>query len=369
MTKKSLNIVHFISSLHRGGAETILFHVVKDLQKRGWTQRVVYIYDGPIHDELRALGIPTYHLTALGLYVNPVLWWRLLNYMRSARPDVMHTALWAANLMGRCIGWLLHIPTVSSLHAVAAHEGKVRNTIDRFLPVRACATIAVSQGIATSVLAAGMCQQRTMRVIPNGIDVADFKRAAQGAQEMPYVVDGQTWVVGAVGRLVPVKKFDLLIRVFAKLVQKHSNARLLIIGTGPEEQALRSLIALQSCADFIELITHKKAAPYYRAFHCFVQPSEFEGLSLALLEALAMEVPVIVTGKDGSHEVVTHGVTGLVIPANNEDAFYEALVEMHVNKRQAQNLRTAGYEQVMQSYSLTSMVDSYERIFVQRIVS
>lgn len=364
--KTILCIVHIISSLHRGGAETILLSVVKELQKRGWQQTVLYIYDGPIREELTNIGVPCHCFRAPGSYANPLMWYRLYSHLRTIKPDVIHTSLWAANLMGRIVGSVMGIPVVASLHAVAAHEGNVRNAIDRVLPIRTPKTIAVSQGIADSVIAAGMYKKTDVVVVPNGIDVEGFRAVAKIASEVAYTRQPGDWVIGAVGRLVPVKRFDLLINVFAQFVRTYTHARLLIIGTGPAEHALRELIAQQECASRITLITNQKSAPYYRYFDCFVQPSEYEGLSLALLEALTMELPVVVTGRSGIHEVITHGVNGMVIPANDESALYHALIELITNAEQTNALRTAGHQCVIQDYALDHMVNAYEEIFVKQ---
>lgn len=356
-------IVHFISSLHRGGAETVTLNLARELQQRGWEQTVLYIHEGPMLQELHKLGIPCQQITAPGLYLNPLMWYRLVRAVRTLQPQLISTALWAANFMGRIVGWLLGIPTVASLHAVAEHEGKVRTTIDRLMPITATKTVAVSRSIAASLVAARARGAERIMVISNGIDIAQFQAAATRAPSIPFERSEHDIIIGAVGRLVPVKNFDLLIRVFARLADEFTDLKLLIIGTGPEEERLRALIAQQRCAARITLISGQLAAPYYQYFDMFVQPSAYEGLSLALLEALASRLPVIVTGSDGQHEVVIPRVHGLVIAPNDTDVLEQALREYVGDPTAARELGEAGYQEVMRSYTFTRMIDAYEQLF------
>jgi glycosyltransferase involved in cell wall biosynthesis len=357
-------IVHVISSLHRGGAETLLLSLVRELQNRGWRQTILYIYDGPIREELELIKIPCYSLYTWGNYLNPLMWYRVFSWVILLKPNVMHTSLWAANFMGRIVGCITRIPTVASLHTVAAHEGKLRNIIDRLLPIHSRITIAVSQSIANSIVAARICKKNKIVVIPNAVDVVSLKAAAHVIPPAVYTRQSHEWVIGSVGRLVPVKRFDLLIKVFARFAHVYPNARLLIIGSGPIEHVLRAFIAAQSCAMSITLVSHQKSAPYYRYIDCFVQCSAYEGLSLALLEALAMKLPVIVTGRHDEHEVITHGVDGIVIPVDDEQALYDALVAMMTHPEQANIMGATGNQKMMRSYTLERMVDAYEKLFI-----
>jgi glycosyltransferase involved in cell wall biosynthesis len=359
-----MKVLHFISSLNRGGAEMVLLQLVRELQKRGWQQEILYIYEGPLLPEFQALGIQCIHVTALGKYLNPCMWYRLVQLIRTVRPQVILTSLWAANLMGRVVGRLLRIPTVASLHAVIDHEGFLRTLIDRIIPGNPSSSIAASRTIAGSVRAYKTCYMHNLTVVPNGIDTTQFQAACrQGALKIPYQRTPCNFVIGTVGRLVPVKNFDRLIVVFSQVVVQFPHARLLIIGTGSEEDRLRKLIAEQDCATAITLISQQPAASYYRYFDCFVQPSTYEGLSVALLEALAMKLPVIVTGSSSAyHEVITDRVSGLVIPPGEDTALEQALTELICHPSAARILGDQGHAKLLESYTATRMADGYEAV-------
>jgi glycosyltransferase involved in cell wall biosynthesis len=377
-----MKLLHFISSLNRGGAEVILLQLVRELQQRGWQQKIVYLYEGPLLSELQGLGISCTQITAFGKYLNPVMWYRLVRVIRAVRPQVILTSLWAANLMGRVLGRLLGVPVVASLHAVIGHEGFLRTLIDRVVPGNPTSSIAASHSIAGSVRAHRTRYGHNLTVVPNGIDTAQFQAACRADSAVAvYQRTLGNFVVGAVGRLVPVKNFDRLITVFSQIAVQFPHARLLIIGTGPQEGKLRKLIAEQHYAAAITLISDQPATSYYRYFDCFVQPSTYEGLSVALLEALAMKLPVIVTGsisarpecfqaKRGNvskgsalhHEVITDRVHGLVIPSQNDSALEQALIELIHNQTLAHKLGEQGYAKLRELYTAARMADGYEAV-------
>lgn len=161
------HIVHIITGLQRGGAETVLVTLVKELQTYGHRQSVIFFKDGPLRAELEQLGIDTYR-------VKP---WHLLSFVRTLRPTVIHSSLWSANLIARIVGALLRIPVFCALHTVAEHSGFFRNFIDFLLPIQPQNYIAVSHTVHESYDA--IVPAHKLVIIENGISsppiLSDFE--------------------------------------------------------------------------------------------------------------------------------------------------------------------------------------------------
>lgn len=304
-----MNSIHIISSLERGGAQRCLIDQNP--------QTVIYFHDGPMRQELEKLGARCIRIQAPGGYVNPLFLWRLWRTIKRFQPETLRTDLWAANLYGRIIAKLVRIPCTNVMHNEPTLNGTVRNLIDRLVPFTATKIIAVSKSIQKKIPGSVY--------VPNSINAERLYQEAAAQKILPLP---EGFIIGTVGRLVPVKNYDILLRSCAELVNRFPQLRLVIIGSGPQEQALRALATQLKLNQYASFLGDQPAAGYYQHFDCFVQPSQSEGLSIALLEALAFKVPVIVTSPDGVHEVVQDGVQGRLIKPGDAQALTQALVHL-----------------------------------------
>lgn len=213
--------------------------------------------------------------------------------------------------------WLSGIPVICTVHTVCEHEGFIRNAIEKLVTINPTLYIAVSDSVAQSLITNRHINSHLIKVIKNGIETIELNPTLKKSNDY--------FTFGSVGRFVPVKNYDLLIKCFAVCIEKNSNCRLMLIGHGPEESKLKKLARKFNIEHKVIFITGQKAQPYYSQFDCFVQPSQFEGLSLALLEALHSHVPAIVTSPTKTHDIIRHRYNGYIIEPNNYEQLIEAL--------------------------------------------
>lgn len=363
-----MRILHLISSLHRGGAETILVALIKGLCALGHQQEVIYIHDGPLRDEITHADIACYQLSAYGTYANPLLWIRLVQRVQQYKPDIIHTSLWASNLMGRVVGPLLGIPTIGSVHALPEHEGIIRNTIERCVPHHP-KTIAASATIAHALVASGLYNEAELIIIPNGICREKLHQEAVN-QTIIHQKPIGAFVIGAVGRLVPVKQFDRLIAVYAAFQKQYPDTQLWIIGSGPEEQRLRALITQHQLTAQAHIITGHKATAFYPQFDCFILPSRHEGLGIVILEAMAFGLPVIATYNrhhPHGHEIIIDKHNGLLVDPDNSHEWLYALQRYKEDADLRQTYAQAGLKTVDTHFTHTEMIVQYEQAFFKTI--
>jgi glycosyltransferase involved in cell wall biosynthesis len=184
-------------------------------------------------------------------------------------------------------------------------------------------------------------------------------------------LDNDAWVMGAVGRLAPVKGQDRLIHAFGDLRRTAAGARamLLLIGDGPDRARLESLVGSLGLAADVRFAGHRAdARNLYAAMDLFVLPSRSEGLSVALLEAMAAGCPVAATGVGESRAVLADGVCGRLLPddvrewsavlADERAAAGGAAVSERVRR---------AWERVRDRYSFDAMLDAYEAIYRRAI--
>lgn len=298
-----MKVLHIITGLGVGGAEQQLRLLLRHLPQS--CEVITLTHPGPVADGIRADGTPVTHLGMTGnrdLTALP----RLVRLIRAGRYDLVHTHLYRACVYGRIAARLAGVRTVvATEHSLGATtiEGRPLTRATRALyrgtEKLGTATVAVSDTVAERLRAWGIPGPR-IHTVPNGIDAGAFRFDAgvRTATRTRLGLTQDAFVVGGVGRLVPGKHFDLLVRAVAG----RPGAHLLLAGAGPERDALLRLAADLGAADRIHLVGEadsagRSAAPSVPALlaaaDLFVSPSREESFGLAVLEALAAGLPVL----------------------------------------------------------------------------
>ncbi len=365
-----MKIFHLITSLKIGGAESALVNfLTKQSQNKEYQHHVAYFHQGPNIEKIENLGIKTFHVTGLVSYYDPVAFLRLKKVIQALQPDVIHTALWSSNILGRLLGKHLNIPVVSDLHGNVKDEGALRNWFEsktRFLSKK---IIAVSSSVR-DVYQNSIGLSDSLTVINNGIDV-DALRARVTAQPLTRADCGLSeddFIIGAIGRLEPIKSYDVLIHAFKKFVDQvkdqQNSIKLCLIGDGSQMQQLKDLVKQLGIEhNVIFLGFRTDAYRFYQLFDCLAFSSQSEGLSIALLEGLAFGVPIITTNKTPRHDVLDHGRHGFIVPTNDTDAFARYLVQMYQNNDDVRKQMANNNKMLVSSYSIDSVVKKYQAIY------
>lgn len=348
-------LVHFTSSLQQGGAETVLYQLLSHMSHTEYEHHVVFIHDGPFRQKIEQLGIPLYKLKGAFSPYDPLCLVRLITMLKKIKPHLISSSLWYANLLGRIAAQWLSIPFVCAAHALPEHEGRIRMMIDRYLPISPAHIIAVSPSIATSLQMKLNLPKHHIHTIPNSINLPTHNYRASKNKDI--------FIIGSVGRFVPVKNFDLLIHAFAELAFRYAHIELMLVGYGSEEKKLRSLAEKYKLSPRIHFIINKPSQNYYPFFDCFVQPSSYEGMSLALLEALSFKLPVIVTGHHYRHDIITHQQTGIVIEPNALAPLIAALEKYITGPDLREKYAHNGFMLVKYQYTIPTMIHRYSQLF------
>jgi glycosyltransferase involved in cell wall biosynthesis len=203
-----------------------------------------------------------------------------------------------------------------------------------------------------------------LTVIHNGVDLPE-KCPADARAELGLRPDD--FVIGAVGRLYPVKGIQFLVQALAQTRVGH----LVVIGDGPEKSTLELLADRLGVADRIHWAGQRPdARNLMPAFDLFVQPSLHEGMPNTILEAMATGLPVVATAVGGTPEVVAHGVTGLLVSPKSPHALSEAISVLLDDADLRRRMGKAGRERVAQHFTVGRMVrkteELYERLLTEK---
>lgn len=244
-------------------------------------------------------------------------------------------------------------------HVSALHHQVIRRNLGW-----ADAVASTSECMARQARAVGA--PRKVFVTPFGVDEDIF---------LPGRTGDSTIVVGTVKTLAPKYGIDVLIRAFARVrncVRTTTPLRLEITGGGPEEAALKALaqsLGLADCVLFHGAVRHDRVPEMLRRLDVFVALSrdDSESFGVAVVEAAACGLPVVVSDAEGLVEVTRNGETGLVVPRNDPDAAADAIVRLVEDSRLRESYGRAGRAHVLRHYcwrrSLDLMIAAYEEVF------
>lgn len=293
-------MLQVITGLGVGGAEQQLRLLVRGMAAGVESEVVALTNAGVVAEGLRADGV---RVTDLGMRGNRDLAAlpRLARLIRRGGFDVVHTHLYRACVYGRLAARLAGVrAVVATEHSLGESQIEGRplgagvRVLYRVTERLGDATVAVSGTVAERLRAWGVPERR-IHVVPNGIDAERFRfdPGVRAAARRGLGLDGAAYVVAGVGRLVPGKRFDVLVRAVAA----NPGACLLLAGTGPERGRVLRLAEEAGAADRVRVVGEEVGGPdvpeVLAAADLFVSPSAEEAFGLAAVEALAAGLPVL----------------------------------------------------------------------------
>jgi colanic acid/amylovoran biosynthesis glycosyltransferase len=264
-----------------------------------------------------------------------------------------HAGLAAARYLG--IGWSL------SLHGLSDFGGPGIVLLRE--KVSACRFVASASdwGRAQVMRVSDPADWRKVHVVRCGIDVAALPSRVRRPLER-----GTPLRMISVGRLAPEKAHRGLVEAFDLALARGIDARLSIIGSGPEEGRLRAAVAERGLRDRVELLGKQPEAAVLEAMaeaHLFVLSSLAEGLPVVLMEALALELAVIAPAINGIPELVSHGETGLLFCVGRWDELAERIVALARDSALRERLGAAGRRRVLEGFDVARAVEPLARLF------
>lgn len=360
-------IAFFLATPWGDGAERVVVTLVNAIADRGLEVDLVLYragsYRGRVSEKVRIvdLGSSGAMMSIPGL----------VRYLTTVRPGSMLSTIEQANIALLLAKRLSRVPvrvvvreantTSRSLGAAAGIRGRLHRRLAPVCYPWADAVIAVSEGVADDLSSSVRVARDGIKVVYNPVALAELRAMASAPIYHNWFMPGQPPVIVGSGRLSPQKDFATLIRAFAKL-RAHREARLLILGEGAERENLESLAGELGVHEDVSMPGHlDNPYAYVARASVFALSSCFEGLPNALIEALALGVPVVSTDcESGPREILEEGRYGKLVPVADPDAMCRAMVEA-LNQG-----KTSGvHAEVLARFDLRNAVDNYLRIMTE----
>jgi glycosyltransferase involved in cell wall biosynthesis len=352
--KSKIRILHLVHGLRVGGAEIALFHYIKALGMEGY-EHYVYCFgdDGPVRDKIQALGVFVCIGRKRASIKQPIrfgvslrsLFRDLIDFIETRHIQVIQSHSGQANQLGVAIGKLAGLPTFPTVHSTMAFVDP-RNRWDlRVYLTKALnglvyrfaeKVLTVSQEIKKIVLKTYGLKDSRVLVLKNGIVFNEAPTKTADLEDQLFLSENK-FIIIAVGRLVALKCFDTLIKAAAEIVDRDfKNFLVLIAGEGEEKSRLIELVNDLKVENHVKLLGMRHdVLELITASDIFVIPSRFEGLSIAMIEAMACGLPVIASDAPGLREHVMNEENGLLFPV----ADYRELAEQILRLANDEDLR------------------------------
>lgn len=332
-------VLRVITRLNIGGPATHVILADRGLRERGWETLLLHgdVEPDEAEIDLSSAGLPMRRIESLRRSIRPVADVRAVAAIAAEihrfRPDIIHTHLSKAGLVGRAAAILTTpAPRVHTFHGTVFGGYFGRRTsaaveqIERQLGHRTARILALSDRQRSELLAHRIAPPERIRIVPLGVDLARFWRVDRRVARQRLEIPEDELLILAIGRLVPIKRIDRLVRAFAAVRSAHPRARLRLVGDGSERGTLEALARATGLGDAVVFVGWSSASPdWYAAADIVALTSDREGTPLALIEAAAAGRPVVATDAGGVADIVEDGATGFVVPRDDESGLAKRL--------------------------------------------
>ncbi len=307
----------------------------------------------------------------------------LLRIVGEFRPTVVHAFLFRAALLARLPAMLGRMPRLVVSIRRMERRSQLAHLCDRMTFESVHAFTSVSHATAWEIARRSGIPRERIECIPNGIEVSGppanspavgswrDQRRREARQRLEALIGPlPKTLIGSAGRLEPVKGHRVLLQAAARVLPHSTGGRaneapgIVLVGDGSERPALESLAREPALTGRIHFLGERTdVADLLPAFDLFVLPSRSEGLSNALLEAMAEGIPAVASHAGGNTEVIEHGFSGLLFEVDNPASLAGHLAKLLSNPEGALRFGLRGRERVQEDFSLEKMLQAYRNLY------
>jgi len=380
-TGQPIEVLHFIETLGLGGAEMTLYTLLKHLDRDRVRSRVVTFFGADDSQAgtrshfvplVESMGIPVTSLGARRVRGFPQAIRRLYQQLRRSPPDLLHTQLFAANIVGRVAGRLAHVPVVSTIQSLDYEPERLATYTNPGNVIRVAAMlfadkytariccdmmIPVSEAVAASTRRWLKVRPERMRVMYNPVDTGNFVTPEPDARRrirQRLGIGEDTRVILNVGRIMYAKGQIDLVNAMPDVLASVPHAHMVIVGDTANKVCKA---ALDEAITRLGIGGHchfpgasDRVRDWLEACDVFVFPSIFEGMGIAMAEAMLCRRPVVAASIVTLAEQIRDNVTGLLVPPQDPQGLARAVVRILQDPDLASRLGTAAERQAVQSY-------------------
>jgi glycosyltransferase involved in cell wall biosynthesis len=327
--------------------------------------------DNPFIQAANECGMPVHCLHGYNQF-DPRLIQRTAKLVREQGIDIVHAHEVKSDAIAYLASFLRRVPIVTTVHGWIANSARQRALValDRRLAARFDRVIVVSAKIRDELLRAGL-SDRTVRLVHNGLVLANYRRSGhRGALAAHTGRFFRGPVIASIGRLSREKGHADLLDAVARVVAAGHQCSVVLAGDGPERPALEERSRQLGLTDTVHFLGYvARPQLVLEEADLVVLPSHTEGLPNAVLEALAMGVPVLATAVGGTPEVISDGITGRLVPPSAPEMLAREMIDF-MNRREVwRAMAERGRAVVERDFDFTARTRKMERLYDELMVT
>ena len=357
-----LRVVEIIGSLQIGGAENQVVQLLNGWDSERIEKHIVFFRDMDTPFSRALERDVKRHYVELPRHGQIGCILRLTHLLRQIRPHVVQAHMFHTNLYVVLAAYLARVPVViTTEHGKNLWKNTIHHLIEGYI-ISPLSTlrIAVSKDIQRIRVCTGDVPEDKIIVIPPCVEIPECAVEYQARSPIR---------IGAVGRMVSAKDYPTLLRAFAHVIEFGIHAELIFLGDGPDRPQLEQLAFDLGLSGFVHFPGFQSnVGKWLRDFDLVVFSSVREGIPVAMLEAMAIGVPVVATQVGGIPEVIRDGLDGLLVESGSPDALADAMIKIARDVDQRQAIGTRGRERVASLFSRKVICGRYEELFHKLLI-
>lgn len=368
-------VMMVIPTLVQGGAEKQMSLLAAGLPKEDFEVSVcVLTHSGPWQSFLESQGIPV-TIIHKRFKLDPIALARLTSHMKKERPDLIHTWIFAANSYGRVAARLAGVPHVlAGERCVDLWKSEGHFWIDRKLAASTDGLVTNSQGVVDFYREHGLPESQ-FHVIPNGIDVSEFREVTTEQSRQRRMAARKQWLnelnlddsarlLVCVSRLWPQKRLKDMIWALDLANCSEDHLHLVIAGEGPARQDLQEFCLETGTQERTHFVGHlENPGSLLEAADLFVLPSEYEGQSNSLMEAILRRTPVVVSDIPGNRDLVPDSEHGWIFKMGDRAGLTKSIRQAMAEPEEVAQRSERAFTRLIQDFSLETMIQRYAQLY------
>lgn len=351
-----MKILQICSARQIGGGETHLANLSNRLTRRGHQIFYALAPDSPFKNTIEISAPENFLFTRMRNALDIFSAHEIANFIRQNGIEMIHAHLAKDYPLAALAARLAHQPFVLTRHVLFPMKRLHKYALQNVRGI-----IAPSNAIADALKKQNIFPPDKITVIRYGINPEHFAPAEK--------TSGETFVVGTIGHLAPIKGHDVFIRAAEIVLKQHQNIRFIIVGedksdSGKNRRELEDLIARSDLKTKIELAGWTDdVRPFLQKFDLFVSAARAEAFGLVIVEAMMHEIPVIATRSEGASEIIEDGTSGMLVSNEDAETLAKTILELFDDKNKRELLGKNGRRRVEEYFSLERMVSETEEFY------
>lgn len=368
LNNASVPILHIIKSLGRGGAEMLLPETLSKHDKRKYEFHYIYFIPWKFQ-MVEAIEKEGGRVTCLSANNNfrIILKAREISaYVKQHNIRLIHCHLPWAGIVGRIVGKMTGVPVVYTEHNKWERYHKLTYYLNKISFINQDRVIAVSEDVANSIRKYHHNKRPLIQVVSNGINIEKYSNLHEPTRDIRKELNilPQSIVIGITCVFRKQKRLEVWLEIAKHLHQKHPETHFIIVGDGVLKKEIHQKAESLEMHPYLHFAgLQAETRPYLQAMDIFMMSSEFEGLPIALLEAMSMGCMPASTTAGGIPELVSDNSNGVLVPVNEPMQLVERLTPYLEQPDRIKAMGNAARETVIKSFSMQKMVRELENIY------